>query len=85
MEWSGPTGLLAVAGVVGGFFLVQFLWHLLFKGIESPSGQTVIRGVLKVGLGLCLLLIVGMCVSLNSRGDDPHGLGDGQDVQFNRW
>ncbi len=82
---DGAVSALAILGAIGGFVLLQLAWHYFFKAAESPSGQAAIRGLLKLGLGLGVLVVLGMCASITSRNDDPYGMGAERQAQINRW
>jgi hypothetical protein len=85
MGKDGAASALAIFGAIGGFLLLQLAWHFFFKAAESPTGQASVRGILKLALGIGALLMLGMCVSITSRGDDPYGLGAEHRAQVNRY
>lgn len=85
MGADGAASALAIFGAIGGFLLLQLAWHFFFKAAESPTGQAAVRGILKLALGVGVLLVLGMCASISSRGDDPYGLGAEHQAQVNRW
>jgi hypothetical protein len=85
MGKDGVVSALAIFGAICGFVLLQLAWHFFFKAAESPTGQAAIKGLLKLGLGVGVLVLLGMCASVTSRGDDPYGMGADHQAQVNRW